>query len=328
MNSPVGLGDAVYGAGAGIFFLGYFLFELPSNLILHRVGARVWLARIMVTWGIVSALTMFVHTPWQFYVMRFALGAAEAGFMPGVIYYLSGWFPAQRRGRVVGLFFIGLGVAGFIGGPLSGLILSKMSGVGGLAGWQWLFVLEAIPSIAVGALLLLALADRVETATWLTAEERSLIVADLRREVATKPELSLGGALTNPYILLMTLIFFTCNLCLYGLGFWLPTLIVNMGVKDPLTVGFMSALPSLCGIISMVLVSRSSDRLRERRLHLAFLYWLGAAGLVLTVLFQHDPAFGLLGLCVATAGIFAIRRCSGIFRRPCSVAALPLARSP
>ena len=306
MAADLKLSDAVYGAGAGIFFLGYFLFELPSNLILHRVGARKWLARIMVTWGIISGLTMLVETEWQFYGMRFALGLAEAGFMPGVIYYLSAWFPAQRRGRVIGLFFIGLGVAGFIGGPLSGLIMTRMAGVGGLAGWQWLFAMESIPSIGVGLLLFFALEDRVEGAAWLTAEEKSMIVADLQREQAAKPAMSLGGALTNPYILLMICIFFICNLCLYGLSFWLPTLIVNMGVKDPFTVGLMSAAPSLCGIASMVLVSRSSDRMGERRWHLAALYWLGAAGLLLTVIFQHDPALGLFGLCVATAGIFAI----------------------
>ena len=306
MASDLKFSDAAFALGAGLFFVGYALFEVPSNLILHRVGARTWLARIMVTWAIVSGLTMFVRTDWQFYGMRFALGLAEAGFMPGVIYYLSAWFPAERRGRVVGLFFIGLGVAGFIGGPVSGLILSRMSGFGGLAGWQWLFVLEALPSMAVGILLFLALDDRVERATWLTAEEKAMIAADLRREQAAKPPLTLRQALTNRYILLMTAIFFVCNLCLYGLGFWLPTLIVNMGVRDPFTVGLMSALPSLCGIASMVLVSRSSDRHRERRWHLAFLYWLGAAGLVLTVLFQHDPVFGLAGLCVASAGIFAI----------------------
>lgn len=306
MAADLQFSDAVYGAGAGVFFLGYFLFELPSNLILHRVGARTWLARIMVTWAIISGLTMFVQATWQFYGMRFALGLAEAGFMPGVIYYLSSWFPAERRGRVVGLFFIGLGVAGFIGGPLSGLILGKMSGALGYAGWQWLFLLEAIPSLVIGIVLFLALEDRVESAKWLSTEEKAMIAADLARESAAKAPLSLKATLTNRFVLLMTGIFFICNLCLYGLGFWLPTLIVNMGVKDPVTVGLMSAAPSLCGIASMILVSRSSDRMRERRWHLAFLYWLGAAGLGLSVVFQHDPVMGLVALCIATAGIFAI----------------------
>jgi MFS family permease len=306
MASELGFSDAVYGMGAGIFFFGYFLFELPSNLILHRVGARTWLARIMVTWGIVSALTALVHTLWQFYAMRFVLGAAEAGFMPGVIYYLSAWFPAERRGRVVGLFFIGLGIAGFIGGPISGAILAYMSGLFGLAGWQWLFALEAIPSILVGVLLYLVLEDKVAQARWLTPEEKALITADLDRERQAKAPLSLGGAIINPYLLLMTAIFFICNLCLYGLNFWLPTLIVNMGVHDPFTVGLMSALPSLCAIVSMVLVSRSSDFRRERRWHLAGLYLVGAAGLVGSVAWQHDPVLGLAALCVATAGILAI----------------------
>ena len=306
MSADLKLSDAVYGAGAGIFFLGYFLFELPSNLILHRVGARTWIARIMITWGIISACTMLVQTEWQFYTVRFALGLAEAGFMPGVIYYLSAWFPAERRGRVVGLFFIGLGVAGFIGGPISGLILGHMSGVLGYAGWQWLFFLEALPSIVIGIVLFIALEDRVERAKWLTSEEKAMIAADLERERASKTPMTLRAALTNPYLILMTGIFFICNLCLYGLNFWLPTLIVNMGVKDPVTVGFMSALPSLCAIVSMVLVSRSSDRMRERRWHLAGLYVMGAVGLALSVLWQSNPVLGLFALCIATAGILAI----------------------
>ncbi len=233
MASDLQFSDAVYGAGAGIFFLGYFLFELPSNLILHRVGARTWLARIMVTWGLISAATMLVQTAWQFYAVRFALGLAEAGFMPGVIYYLSAWFPAERRGRVVGLFFIGLGVAGLIGGPVSGLILGRMSGVLGYAGWQWLFLLESLPSVVIGIALLLLLEDRVEQARWLDAPEKAAIAEDLAAERAAKPALTLRAALTNRYLILMTGIFFICNLCLYGLNFWLPTLITNMGVKDP-----------------------------------------------------------------------------------------------
>jgi MFS family permease len=187
MSSDLGLSDAVYGMGAGIFFLGYFLFEVPSNLILHRVGARTWLARIMVTWGIISALTMLVQSSWQFYGARFLLGLAEAGFMPGVIYYLSAWFPAHRRGRVVGMFFIGLGMAGFIGGPLSGLILRSLSGVYGFAGWQWLFFLEALPSIVIGIVLFALLEDKVSEAKWLSADEKALINADLAREQMGKP---------------------------------------------------------------------------------------------------------------------------------------------
>lgn len=306
MAADLQFSDAVYGAGAGIFFLGYFLFELPSNLILHRVGARTWLARIMVTWGLISAATMLVQTAWQFYAVRFALGLAEAGFMPGVIYYLGAWFPAARRGRVVGLFFIGLGVAGLIGGPLSGLILGRMSGLLGYAGWQWLFLLESLPSIIIGVALLLLLEDRVEKAGWLSPDEKAVIAEDLAAERAAKPSLTLKAALTNRYLILMTGIFFICNLCLYGLSFWLPTLITNMGIKDPAMVGVVSALPSLCAIASMILVSRSSDRLQERRWHLAGLYLTGAVGLGLSVLWQSQPVLGVVALCLATAGILAI----------------------
>ena len=306
MSADLGLSDAVYGVGAGIFFLGYFLFELPSNLMLHRVGARRWLARIMVSWGVVSALTMLVQTPWQFYGARFALGLAEAGFMPGVIYYLSAWFPAHRRGRVVGLFFIGLGMAGFIGGPLSGLILRSCPGVYGLAGWQWLFLLEALPSIVIGIALYLLLEDHVAEARWLTAAEKALVLAELAEERGSKPPMPMLRLFTDRNILLMTSLFFISNLCLYGLNFWLPTLIAASGVRDPFTIGLMAALPSLCGIATMVLVSRSSDHFRERRWHLAGLYGLGAVGLGLSVVWAQDPALALVALCLATMGLIAI----------------------
>ena len=306
MSTDLGLSDAVYGVGAGVFFLGYFLFEVPSNLMLHRVGARTWLARIMITWGICSALTMLVRTPWEFYGARLLLGLAEAGFMPGVIYYLSAWFPAHRRGRVVGLFFIGLALAGVLGGPVSGFILRSCSGLYGLAGWQWLFLLEALPSIAVGIALYVVLQDRAADVHWLSAEEKSILVAELAQERMGKPPLPVRSLFTNRYLLLMTGIFFIGNLCLYGLGFWLPSLIAASGVKDPFTIGLMAALPSLCGIATMVLVSRSSDHFHERRWHLAFVFALGAVGLALSVLWANSPAWALFALCVATMGLYAI----------------------
>ena len=306
MSTDLGLSDAVYGVGAGIFFFGYFIFEVPSNLMLHRVGARIWLARIMVTWGIISGLTMLVQSPMQFYAARFALGLAEAGFMPGVIYYLSGWFPSHRRGRVVGLYFIGLGLAGFVGGPLSGVILHGMSGVAGLAGWKWLFLLEAVPSIVVGVVLYLFLEDRVEDAAWLAPDEKAVIQGDLAREQARKPVVSLARLLLDRNVLLMTGIFFIGNLCLYGLGFWLPTLIAHSGVKDPLMIGIMSSAPSICGIVTMVLVSRSSDLRGERRWHLAALFLLGAVGLTLSDLWSASPVLTLVALCLATMGLISI----------------------
>ena len=175
MAQALGLSDAMYGFGAGIFFLGYFLFEVLSNLILHRVGARRWLARIMISWGIVSGLTMFVRTPAEFYAVRFLLGIAEAGFIPGVIYYLTQWFPSQRRGRVMGVFYVALALAGLIGGPVSGWILETMGGVGNLAAWQWMFLIEALPTLVVAWLILVTLDDRIADANWLDATERALL---------------------------------------------------------------------------------------------------------------------------------------------------------
>ncbi|BCF97179.1 permease [Paraburkholderia sp. PGU19] len=306
MAQTLGLSDAMYGFGAGIFFVGYFFFEVPSNLILYRVGARRWLARIMVSWGVVSGLMMFVSTPWEFYAARFALGVAEAGFIPGVIYYLTIWFPAHRRGRVMGVFYIALALSGLIGGPVSGWILQSMPGVWGLAGWRWMFLLEALPTIAVAGLILATLDDRIEDAQWLDASERANLLRVMQNEVRHKPHLSMREMFANRHLAVMCLIFFANIFAMYGLGFWMPTLIKNMGVASDLHIGLLSALPSLCAIPAMVLFGRSADRHGERRWHLATLFLIGAVGLALTVIWQHEPALGILALCVANFGILAI----------------------
>jgi MFS family permease len=306
MAADLNFSDAVYGFGAGIFFLGYFFFEVPSNVILHRVGARIWIARIMATWGIVSALTMFVSTPLQFYAVRFALGVAEAGFIPGVIYYLSNWFPAERRGRVMGVFYIALALSGFIGGPVSGLILQTLSGVGGMAGWKWLFLIEALPTIVIAVLVYATLDKDVASARWLDESERATLQGMIDAESRGKAHLSLRSMMFNGHVQIMSLIFFCGIFAMYGLGFWMPTLIKNMGVKSDLSIGLMSAVPSVFAIVSMVGFGRSADRMRERRWHLAILYLLGAVGLALSVLWEHDPLLGIVALCIANMGILAI----------------------
>ncbi|MBS6360355.1 MFS transporter [Burkholderia sp.] len=303
MVSDLNLSDTVYGLGAGIFFFGYFLFEVPSNIILHRVGARVWIARIMVTWGVISALMMFVTTPAMFYVMRFLLGVAEAGFFPGVILYLTYWYPAHRRGRMTTFFMTAVALSGVIGGPVSGYILKAFNGVNGWHGWQWLFLLEGIPSVLVGVLVFFALDDRIAKATWLTDDEKALLERNIDAEEATKEDPSLGTVMSSPRVWLMALIYFSFVMGLYGIGFWLPTIIKATGVTDAFAIGLLSAIPYAAAVVAMILIARSADKRRERRWHVAIPAVFGALGLVLSVIWAHETALAMLGLTLATMGI-------------------------
>jgi D-galactonate transporter len=303
MSADLGLSDAVYGFGAGIFFIGYFIFEVPSNIILHRVGARVWIARIMVTWGIVSMLTMFVTTTTMFYVMRFLLGLAEAGFFPGIILYLTYWYPAHRRGRMTTWFMTAIAISGVVGGPISGYILKSFDGANGWHGWQWLFLLEGIPSIIVGILVFIVLDDRISKAKWLTKEERELLERNIAAEDATKEDHAIGKVMMSPRVLMMSLIYFSFVMGLYGVSFWLPTIIKSTGVTDAFTIGLLSAIPFAAAVVAMVFVARSADRMRERRWHVAVPGFVGALGLVLSVVWAHDTTLAMTGLTLATMGI-------------------------
>ncbi|APR35353.1 MFS transporter [Paraburkholderia sp. SOS3] len=303
MQADLNLSDAVYGFGAGIFFLGYFVFEIPSNIILHRVGARVWIARIMVSWGIISALTMFVTTPTMFYVMRFLLGLAEAGFFPGIILYLTYWYPAHRRGRMTTWFMTAIALSGVVGGPLSGFILKACDGLNGWHGWQWLFLLEGLPSIVVGIVVFVMLDDRIGKAQWLSAEERQLLERNIAAEDATKEDPSIGTVLASPRVWLMSLIYFSFVIGLYGVSFWLPTIIKATGVTDPFAIGLLSAIPFAAAVVAMVLVSRSADRTRERRWHVAIPAFAGALGLVLSILWAQNTLLAMISLTLATMGI-------------------------
>ncbi|CAM2161004.1 MULTISPECIES: MFS transporter [Paraburkholderia] len=303
MSAALNLSDAVYGFGAGIFFIGYFLFEVPSNVILHRVGARIWIARIMVTWGLVSILTMFVTTPTMFYVMRFLLGLCEAGFFPGIILYLTYWYPAHRRGRMTTWFMTAIALSGVIGGPVSGWILKAFDGANGWQGWQWLFLLEGLPSVIVGVLVFFVLDDRIGNAKWLTPDERALLERNIAAEDATKEDPPLVTVLTSPRVLLMSLTYFSFVMGLYGVSFWLPTIIKATGVKDALAIGLLSAIPFAAAVVGMVLVAKSADRRRERRWHIAIPAAVGALGLVLSVTWAHDTALAMAALTLATFGI-------------------------
>ncbi|MBP0619448.1 MFS transporter [Cupriavidus sp. LEh25] len=303
MMQDLGLSDAIYGLGAGIFFVGYLLFEVPSNLILLRVGARRWIARIMVTWGLISAAMMFVKSPTSFYIMRFLLGVAEAGFIPAILLYLTYWFPASRRSKVTALFLTGIPMSGVIGGPLSGWIMSAMHGSHGMAGWQWLFLLEGIPTVLVGVMAYFYLDDKVADARWLSAEQRTMIEKNLAAESKGHALHSIRDGLTNPRILLLSLIYFFFTMGLYGVSFWLPTIVKASGVSDPLDIGLLSAIPYAAATAAMILVGQSSDTRGERRWHLALPGAIGALGLCVSVAYATNTAVAMLALTIGTMGI-------------------------
>ncbi len=303
MQADLALSDTVYGIGAGIFFLGYFLFEVPSNLLLEKVGARRWIARIMVSWGIVSAATMFATGPLSYYALRFLLGVAEAGFFPGVVLYLTYWYPAHRRARIVALFMSGVAVAGVLGGPLSGWIMQHFAGSGGLAGWQWLFLLEGVPSVVLGIWTWFYLDDGIRSARWLPDADKAVLERALAQDAASQARLPLGAVFTSGRVWQLALVYFLFVMGLYGVSFWLPQLVRNSGVADVARIGLLTAIPYGVAAIVMVLVARRSDRHGERRWHTALAGCAGAAGLVASVLYADNTVIALAALSLATAGI-------------------------
>jgi MFS family permease len=303
MLADLKFSETVYGLGAGIFFLGYFLFEVPSNILLHRVGARLWIARVMITWSIVSAATLFVKTPTMFYVLRFVLGLAEAGLFPGVILYLTYWYPARRRANILALFITGIPVAGLVGAPLSGWIMNSASGAHNLAGWQWLFLIEAIPSLVMGIVVLLFLDNSVEKARWLSADEKALLARNLADDREGVQSHRTRDGFTNPRVWLMCVLYFFIMMGLYGVGFYLPTLIKNTGVSNPLSVGLLTALPYAVAVVAMLMVSRHSDARRERRWHITIPALAGTLGWIASAAFMHEAMLATIALTVATAAV-------------------------
>lgn len=305
MQAEIGLSEAAYGLGASVFFIGYLLFEIPSNAILVRVGARRWIARIMISWGIASAAMMFVRDETWFYVLRFLLGAMEAGFVPGVLYFYTQWFPAERRGRMNNLFFGAIALCGIIGGPISGGILKYMDGVHGMPGWQWLFLIEGIPSVVLGVMVMMLLNDRIEDAKWLTSDEKRMLSDALARDPKVDSTHSFTDALKRPVTYLFSLIYFGLCMGIYGLLFWMPQLIKTAGTADPLLIGLISMLPYIAAIIGTVLLGRSSDRTGERRWHLTLCAVAGAAGYALCAAYENSTLLLVLGLSIAATGIIA-----------------------
>ena len=306
MNRELGFSAAVYGFGSGIFFLSYTLLEVPSNLILARVGARLWIARIMLTWGLVSTAMVFVNGAALFYVLRFLLGAAEAGFFPGLIYYLTHWFPARERARAVALFMTATAMAGVIGAPISSALL-RMHGALGLSGWQWLFIIEGLPAVLLAPVVLKRLTERPEDAAWLSADERGWLSNEMarEREQTDGMHLTFGAALRSGRLWLLTFPYFCIVIAFYGVSFWLPQIVQATGTLSSATVVLLSAIPYAAAAIGMVIVGVHSDRTGERRWHVAGPMLIGAAAFVMTVLAPQTLAMSLITLSIAAFGIWS-----------------------
>jgi len=308
MNKQLGLSATAYGLGAGLLFVGYVLLDAPSNLIMHRVGARVWMARIMVVWGIVAAAGAAIQGEVSFYVLRFLLGVAEAGFFPGMILYLSYWFPAARRATVVGLFMTAVPLSTAIGAPIGGLLLG-LDGAWGLAGWRWLFLLEGLPSILLGLALLWLLPNRPADARWLNAEERSWITETLAAEAASVPTMPVRRAVLHPRVIALGLVYFAITFGLYGLGFWMPTILKTSLALDNLSVTLLTAVPYAIGAVAMVWWGRRCDRLGRPVLYTLAPMAAGGALLAVSAFLTSAPWLGYLGLCACAIGVMAAFPC-------------------
>ncbi|WP_249583816.1 MFS transporter [Pseudomonas viridiflava] len=306
MLDALSFSETAYGLGAGIFFIGYVLCGLPSNLALNRFGPRRWIGLMMITWGMFSTCLLFVTTPVEFYVLRFLTGMAEAGFFPGIVLYLSRWYPNQRRGRIMALFMSAIPVSGLLGGPFSGWILNHFAaGQGGMAGWQWMFLIQGLPTVALGVLAFFLLCDKVEDAHWLTPEQRQRVKTDITQDELNRPvhgKSSVASVLTMPFIWILGFIYFCIQSGVYAINFWLPSIIKNLGFSDALVIGWISAVPYLMAGVFMLLVGRSADLRNERRWHLVVPMLMGATGLIIAANFASVPLVAILGLTIATMG--------------------------
>jgi MFS transporter, ACS family, tartrate transporter len=304
MNKDIGLTATQYGRGAGIFFLAYCLFEVPSNLALYRFGARLWIARIMITWGLLSVAMVLVSGVWSFYIVRFLLGVAEAGFFPGIAFYLAMWFPAQYRARILAGFLVGIPFSTVIGAPVSGLLM-ELDGLWGLAGWKWLFIVEGFPAVIFGVVVARVLADRPETASWLSPEERTTLTAMLAAEPRERVRTGIWATIKDARVLICAAIQFGFTLGSYGVLFWLPQMIKASGVSN-LTVSVLTAIPYAFATAAMIWWALIVDKSGKKISNLAITCGLGAAGLVISVL-SGSLYIGLLGLTIALIGITSAR---------------------
>jgi D-galactonate transporter len=303
MKQSLPFSDTVYASGAGIFFIGYLLFEVPSNLMLERIGARKTLLRIMVCWGLVASAMMLVQTPMQFYVLRFLLGVFEAGFFPGVILYLTHWYPRTQRAKAISIFMIATPLAGVIAGPVSGLVMKSMEGVLDLHGWQWLFILQGMPAPILGIVAYFLLVDRPEDAKWLTDSQKHALRDLLSRD--TPPAAghgSLRALARDPMVYMLSVVYTLFLGSSYAMVFWIPTLIKSWGVQDVFAVGVLAAVPAVAGVVGMVLIGRSSDRRQERKYHFLFAIGFSSLGLLLTIVAEGYLVWSIAALAICAIG--------------------------
>jgi ACS family tartrate transporter-like MFS transporter len=306
MMKDTGLDDEMFGLGAGLFFIGYFVFEVPSNLILERVGARRWIARIMITWGIISGAFMFVRGPWSFYALRFLLGVAEAGFFPGIVLYLTYWVPERRRANALAAFLTSTAVSGIVGLPLAGALM-KLEGIHKLHGWQWLFLVEGIIPVLLGVVTWILLPDRPEQAHWLDERERTWLADELAKDhaaVAHHTMAELAHALADARLWKLSALYFMLIMGLYSFVYWVPSIVESVTPgASVMRIGLLSAIPSVVAAVSMVIIGEHSDRQRERRWHVAGCAVVSAIG-ISGVIFCHSTPSMIVVLCVAAVGIF------------------------
>lgn len=309
MKADLQFSDHIFALGAGLFFVGYFLFEVPSNLMLEKIGARKTILRIMLCWGACATAMAWVTTPWQFYVLRFLLGAFEAGFFPGAILYFTFWYPPARRGRVIATFMTATAIAGILVGPLNGALMKFGQGVMGYHGWQWMFIANGAPCLLIGVLAYLLLSDGPEKASWLSEQEKRILAERLQRDrIPPKP----GGhgawrtLLSDPKIYVLSSVYFLMSGAVYALLFWAPSMIASWGVKDVFHVGLLKALPSIVGVIGMVLIGRSSDRLNDRRWHYVCCVALIAVSFVSMAFANDDLVWSMVLYCIGSIGIASL----------------------
>jgi ACS family tartrate transporter-like MFS transporter len=309
LSQDLHLSPTVFGFGAGLFFLAYFVFEVPSNLLLERFGARRWIARIMVTWGLVAAAMALMKGEWSFYLLRVLLGIAEAGFFPGVILYLTYWFPREHRAKVVGYFMVAIPVSTFLGSPVSGAILDGLAGVGGLRGWQWLFIIEAVPAILLGLAVLVWLPDRPRDAAWLPEAERDWLERRLvqeRQSFSRGPRQSVWQIMADRRVLVLGLVYAGSTATNYGLSFWQPQLIKGFGMSNTMA-GVFNAIPFLIGSVAMILWGRRSDTKSERVWHTAIALFVSAIGLAACLFVSGSLTLTLVALSTALVGCYALK---------------------
>ncbi len=315
MLSDLGMSEAAYGFGAGIFFVGYLLFEVPSNLILHRVGAKTWLARIMITWGIISGAMAYtsqlsalsgVSSETMFYILRFLLGLAEAGFFPGLILYLNYWYPSHRQGRIVALLIVAQPVSFIVGGPLSGWIIDAFSGAAQMHGWQWMFIIEAVPSILLGLCILLYLSNGIEDSSWLSRGEKDILINNLKKENRVKSDYPLSQLVRIGMVWIFVAIYLLLVIGIYGINFWLPSIIKATGIQSNFTVGLVTAIPYIISIVIMIWATRHAEQVNEKRWHTTIAAVLAGLGLIASAYVGSNLALTIAFITVAIAGSLTV----------------------